>query len=170
MGRMRGVVTIVLGAALLISVAGCASIAQQATKSAVENATGVKVDQSSGKTTITGKDGSQATISGNDNKLPEGLPSYVPTYSGTIKGSAAITTDKGTNFTFTIATDDSAQTVADWYKAKLAENGWTVTATVLNGDRGMIQAKKGETSSAIITINKNSDGKTEVATIVDVKK
>jgi hypothetical protein len=167
---MRGVVAIVLGVALLLSVVGCAQIAQQATKSAVESATGVKVDQNGGKTTITGKDGSQATVSSGQNKLPDGLPSYMPTYAGTVKTSAVITTDKGTNYTFTISTGDSAQTVADWYKQQLTDKGWSVTGTVMNGDQGMVSAKKGETDDAIVTIGKGSDGQTEVAAILDVKK
>ncbi|MDR3686197.1 MAG: hypothetical protein P4L93_04480 [Coriobacteriia bacterium] len=170
MRRIRAAAALVLGVALLMSVAGCATIAQQATKSAVESATGVKVDQSNGKTTITGQNGTQATISSGENKLPDGLPSYMPAYSGTIKSSSAIATDKGTNFTFSVITGDPAQTVVDWYKQKFAENGWTVTGTIMNGDQGMVSAKKGETDNAVVTIGKNSDGKTAIAAIVDIKK
>ena len=170
MSRIRGAAAIILVAALLLPVAGCANIAQQATKSAVESATGVKVDENSGKTTITGKDGSQATLSSTEGKLPDGLPEYVPAYSGTVKNSAAITTAKGTNFTFVVLTDDSPQTVLDWYKQQFTDKGWTVTGTVMNGDQGMVSAKKGETDNSVVTIGKNSDGKIEIAAIVDIKK
>jgi hypothetical protein len=170
MRRIRGVAAIILAIALLLSVTGCAQIAQQATKSAVENATGVKVDQNNGKTTVTGKDGSQATISGSEGKLPDGLPTYVPTYTGTVKSSASMSTDKGTTFTFSIETADNAQTIVDWYKKAFTDKGWTVTTTAITEGGGMISAKKGETDTAVVSISNNSEGKNEVAMVVETKK
>lgn len=169
MRRAQGAVAIVVGVAMVLSMTGCSCVAQQVSKQAIENSTGVKVDQSTGKTTITGKNGS-ATLSSGQNKLPDGLPDYVPTYSGTVKSSTSISTDKGTNYTFLIVTADSPQTAADWYKQQFAAKGWTVTATVLNGDQGMISAKRDDTDNTVVTLGKSSDGQTEINTIVDVKK
>lgn len=165
----RAAAVVGLGVVLVVSMTGCANVAEQATKSAIENATGVKVDEKNGKTTVTTKDG-QATLSSDQNKLPDGLPTYMPAYTGTVKASAAITTDKGSNFSFTIETGDDAQTILNWYKAQFAEKGWTVTTTAVNGDSGMVSAKKGETDNVVVTVGKNSEGKNEIGHILDVKK
>jgi hypothetical protein len=162
---------LVVGVVLIGTLSGCGLIAQQVTKSAVENATGVKVDQTGKTVTVTGTNGQQATISSAEGKLPDGLPSYVPSYNGTIKSSSQIATDKGTNYTFTIETSDAAASVLAWYKDHLKSNGWTATATFAAGaDQAMVQAKKAPNDTIIVTITKNSDGKGEIATIVDIGK
>ena len=167
MRSLKAIVVLALLALLVFSLAGCSFVAQKA----VEGATGVKVDQNGSNVTVTGKNGT-ASLSSKEGKLPDGLPSDVPAYAGTIKSSAAIATDQGTNYSFEISTSDDPATVQGWYKDKLTANGWTVTGTVTGGsDSAMVSAKKGDKDNIVVTIGKNtSDGKTEVAVIADFKK
>jgi hypothetical protein len=167
MRSLKAIVVLALLALLVFSLAGCGLLA----KSAVESATGVKVDQNGSNVTVTGKNGT-ASISSKEGKLPDGMPADIPAYSGTIKSSAALTTDQGTNFSFEVTTGDAPSVVQAWYKDKLTSNGWTVTGTVSGGaDSAMVSAKKGDKNNIVVTIGKNSsDGKTEVAVIADMKK
>jgi hypothetical protein len=168
MKSARILIVLVVLCAAVLSMTGCQLIAQKA----VEGATGVKVDQSgNGKdVTVTGKNGT-ASLSSQEGKLPDGLPSNVPAYDGTIKSSATLATDKGTNYTYTIETSDDIAAVQAWYKDQLTTKGWTVTGSVTGGtDSAMVSAKIGDTSNIVVTIGKNSDGKTEIAVITDVKK
>lgn len=155
-------------AMLIVALAGCSMIAQKA----VENATGVKVDQSGKNVTVTGQNGQTASVSSEGGKLPDGLPSDVPAYSGTIASSARIATDQGVNYTFQITTSDDAATVQSWYKDQLTSKGWKVTGTVTSGaDQAMVTATKTDKNNILVTIGKNSsDGKTEVNVVADFKK
>jgi hypothetical protein len=156
--RLASILAIALIATVALS--GCQMIAQKA----VENATGVKVDQSTGKTTITGKDGQSATLSGSDNKLPDGLPADVPTYQGTIKGSASVSTNGNQSWSFTVTTTDDVATVTSWYKTQLADKGWTIdSAATVNGN-SVISAKNGANKLAV-TATKGDAG-TDVFTMV----
>ena len=167
----RGVAALLV-AMLVLALVGCAQIAQQATKAAVENATGVKVDQNGQKVTVTDKNGQTSSISTDQNKLPDGLPSDVPAYSGTITAATKLDApDTGTTYQFTVTTTDDAATVQSWYKDQLASKGWKITGTVTSGDQAMVNATKTDKNNILVTIGKNSsDGKTEVNTVADFKK
>ena len=153
----------VLGLALLLS--GCGMLAQKA----VQSATGVKVDQSTGKTTVTGPNGQTATVSDNPGKVPDGLPANVPVYSGTVSGSAAITTPQGQSYQFVVETNDDVATILEWYKKQLADKGWTVEAAATMGDskQGLVSAKNG-TSQLAVNMDASS-GATKVHTITVTK-
>jgi hypothetical protein len=164
---LKAIVVLALLVLLVSSLTGCSFAAQKI----AETATGVKVDQSGNSVTVTGKNGT-ASVTSKEGRLPDGLPGDVPAYAGTIKSSATLATDQGTNYTFQVDTPDSIATVQSWYKDKLASNGWTVTGTVTGGtDSAMVSAKKGDKSNLVVTIGKNStSGQTEIAVIADVKK
>jgi len=160
--QVATVVAILLAAALL---SGCGMLVQKA----AEKATGVSVDQSSGKTTINGPNGQSATLSSDSGKVPDGLPTNVPVYTGPIEGSTAITTPQGKSYQFVVQTPDDVATVLAWYKTQLAEKGWTVeAAATMGGDKqGLVSAKNG-TSQLAVTLDA-SNGTTRVHTITTVK-
>jgi hypothetical protein len=168
MKGIRGIALVCMAALVVVALSGCGLIA----RNAVENATGVKVDQSGKNVTVTGKNGETASLSSQTGKLPDGLPSYVPSYAGTIRNAASISTDQGTNFSYAIDTNDSVSTINGWYKDKLKADGWTVTLTASSGpDQTMIQAKKGDKTNIIVTIGKKEDTSgNEITTIVEVQK
>jgi hypothetical protein len=161
-----------LGAGLVVMVVvalvltGC----QAAVKGALEGASGVKVDQTGEQVTVTGPDGTVATVGGKT--VPEGMPSDFPVYAGTILTSSKSTTAEGTGFSFSMETPDAVKTVADWYKAELEKAGYSVENTFIGGGSGsetaMLVAKKG-TSEANITAGAES-GKTTIMSVLNVPK
>ena len=164
--KIRTIAVLLVGAVLTLAVTGCGLIAQQA----FQKATGVSVDKNGNQLTVTGPNGQKATVQGDQNKLPDGLPASVPTYpGGTVKGSTAVTTDKGSDFTFTIQTGDDVQTVGKWYKAQLAAKGWTVESATSVGAAEILSAKMG--SSAIqVSATKGSSGQTDILTVANIAK
>lgn len=163
MNRLRRIALIALLTVVLFALAGCGIIAQKA----VEGATGVKVDNNDKKVTVTGKNGETATMSGQEGKLPDGLPADVPAYSGTIKSSSTMDTAKGTNYTFAVETADEAATIVGWYKDKLAEKGWKISTTFTSGDGAMLGAEKGGKNNLAVTISKDSSSNKTMVVVVD---
>lgn len=162
----RGLLVLVLLISL-VTLAGCDLLM----KKAVEGATGVKVDENSSKVTVTTKDGEQATVSGEEGKLPEGLPDYVPVPDGKILGkSAAMETPKGSTYTFVVQTDKDIASVITWAKQVLPQKGWTITQNITTADSAMVTAKIGEKTQLVLTVQKNSSGAIEVATMVNISK
>ncbi len=153
-------------AGVALSATGCQLIAQKATEGALEGATGgaVKVDGDS--VTIKGKDGSEATVSG-DTKIPADFPSEVPMRDdGSVK---AVVTNKtssgGTGYMVNIQYKIPQSELLDWYKTELEKGGWTITSTVATGDGGMVAAEKGDLQINVVTGSDNSDGYTSVITM-----
>ena len=164
--RIKTIGVLLVGAALTLSVSGCGLIAQQA----FQKATGVSVNKNGNQLTVTGPNGKTATLQGDQNKLPDGLPGTVPTYPGaTVKSATTITTDKGSNFTFAMETGDDVQTVAAWYKSQLKDKGWTVSSATSVPNATIFVAKMG--ASAIqVTVTKGDGGKTDVLTVANMVK
>jgi hypothetical protein len=160
----RGLLVLLLLVSL-VALTGCDLLM----KSAVEKATGVKVDQN--KVTVTGKNGEQATVSGEEGKLPAGLPQYVPVHSGKILGkSAAMETPQGSTYTFVVQTDEDIAAAVAWAKQVLPEKGWTITTNVTTSDSAVVSAKMGEKTQLTMTAKKGTGTATEVMTMVNVAK
>jgi hypothetical protein len=174
--RMRMGIVMGLVAILALSVTGCQVVAEQATKKAIEGATGVSVDENNKNVTITGKDGQKVTVSGQEGKLPEGLPSDFPNYEGTIKSSGAMEANEGSTFTYSIATPDDVQKVVDFYKSKLTSAGWTITASTTNTSNGevsgAVMAERGanKEEGVIVSVTQKSGAETEAAVVLTIKK
>jgi len=135
--RLSRFVALFLILGLMLSLVGCQSIAENATEAAIEDATGVKVDQDDDSVTITGEDGSSITASENG-ELPEGFPEDAPVYDGSI--TTSLVTEE--NYTIGIETDDEWATVWDWYVAELESEGWTKTTELKLEDSGMLSGEK----------------------------
>jgi hypothetical protein len=152
-------------AAVALSVGGCQLVAQKATEGALKTATGGAVDVNGNSVTIKGKDGSQATVSG-DTKIPADFPSDVPMRDdGNVKAVITNQTAKGKSFMVNIQFKVPQSEVLGWYKTQLESGGWTITSTVTTGDGGMVAADKGDISVNIVTGSDNSDGYTSAVTM-----
>jgi hypothetical protein len=134
------VLLVVAAIVAIVAMSGCGAIVEQAVKSGVESATGVKVDNSGGAVTVTGKDGSSTTVGGKE--LPTGFPSDVPVFEGAITSAMNTKGDKGEAFLVGIDAATAPAEVATWYKDQLAGNGWTVDNSVAMGEGTAIQATK----------------------------
>jgi len=153
-------------ALLALTATGCQMIAQKATESAIQGATGGAVNVKGDSVTIKDKDGAEATIS-NETKIPAGFPSEVPLRDdGNVK--AVITSQAsggGTSYMVSIQFKVPQSEVLDWYKTELEKGGWTIGSTVNTGDGGMVSAEKGDLTLNVVTGSENSDGYTSVVTM-----
>ena len=153
-------------ALLALTATGCQLLAQKATESAIQGATGGAVNVKGDTVTLKGKDGTEATIS-SETKIPADFPSEVPLRDdGNVK--AVITSQAsggGTSYMVSIQFKVAQSEVLDWYKTELEKGGWTITSTVNTGDGGMIGAEKGDLTLNIVTGSDNSDGYTSIATM-----
>jgi len=165
MFRLSIFAALVLTCALAFTLVGCQSIAEKATEAAIEDATGVKVDQEGDSVTITGEDGSSITA-GQGGELPEGFPEDAPVYDGDITTSL-VTED---SFTIGIETDDEWTKVWDWYTAELESEGWTTTSELKVEDSGMLSGEKDDRLIQItVGPNSNEDAKTMITTFTGPK-
>jgi hypothetical protein len=169
---MRGILRLglafVLVLVLAVALTGCQQASDQAAKSAVEAATGVKVDQSGGNVTVTGPDGSSTTVG---QSLPAGMPTDFPVYAGKVITSGKSTTSEGTSYSYSMETADGVQAVSDWYKAEFEKGGWKIDNTFVGGDSGsetsMMTCTKG-TMQGNVTAGM-SEGKTTIIGVLVVK-
>jgi len=123
---MKGSLRVLLALAAIVAIlamSGCGFVVEQAVKSGVESATGVKVDNSGDAVTVTGKDGSSTTVGGKE--LPATFPSDVPVFEGTIKSVMNNKSDKGDVFVVGIDGGAAPAEVAAWYDEQLRSGGWT---------------------------------------------
>jgi hypothetical protein len=153
-------------AALGLSVSGCQLLAQKATEGALKTATGGAVDVKGDSVTLTGKDGSQATVSG-DTKIPADFPSDVPMRDdGSVKAVITNQTPSGgTGYMINIRFKIPQTELLDWYKTELEKGGWKITSTVSTGDGGMVAAEKGDLTINVVTGSDNSEGFSSVITM-----
>jgi hypothetical protein len=103
---------------LVFSFSGCASAAQKA----IEKASGVSVNSSSGEVNVTDSSGNEVNIGGN--KVPDNWPSSVPVNNNiTITLSGSSTSDGKSTWTISGTFDGKAEDLYNWYKSQLS--GWT---------------------------------------------
>lgn len=141
---MRKALLLVLVCALLGlgALSGCAKISENA----IEDATGVRVDEDGSSVTIEGEDGSTITYDDEGTELPEDYPDDVPVYDGTIDSSWETKDEKGTTYAIAIKTTDATEDVVAWYEEQLADKGWEIKTTFKDESSGMVSAEKDDLS------------------------
>ncbi|MCX8007617.1 MAG: hypothetical protein N3B11_05825 [Coriobacteriia bacterium] len=164
-GRKLGAVIVCV---LLVTTAvGCRQVA----KKAVEQATGVKVDEDNASVTIKTETG-EATIEGGDG-LPKGFPSSVPVYSGTIESGGSLASEGSDVYSVTIMTKDDVSKVKQFYESKLAAGGWKIAMTLDSGSGDarnvMIGAEKGDLQLNVAISVRSGEG-TQVGLVVGSKE
>jgi len=154
---MRRAGIVALGVLLVLTLAGCGRIAEEAAEEVVQQTTGVNVEQDGEKVTIEGEDGEQIEI-GSGAELPDDFPSDVPVYKGADVVSTSTLSDGGAkNFYISLQTTDAFEDVVEWYKSEMDSKGWEIEADVVTTAEGSSSAilgfKKGEaeTSFSIAT-------------------
>ncbi len=155
-------------ATLTLGTVGCQSVAEKA----VEEATGVKVDEDEGSVTIEGEgdDGESVTISGEEGSVPEDFPDDAPLYDATVVGSSSFQSGESVNHSVTLQTKDSIDDVAAFYQDELESEGWEIEGTFNTEADGeaatMISAVKG-TGRTIIINASHSEGITDIVVNVN---
>lgn len=136
-------------------------------KSALNRA-GIDTDYNKdGSTTYTNEDGS-VTIGGN--KLPDNWPSDAPAYpKASIQYSGTNNPQTGAEGSAVVfLTEDSLQTVVDFYKKELTSNGWKIENTATIGGATVLAALK-DTRTLGVYISDIGNGQVSVTVGIEIK-
>lgn len=129
---------------------------------------GVNINTQTGSVDVKGKDGESLSI-GNA-KVPDGFPSDVPIYK---PSDVVLSLKTKEGYNVTLATSDSAQSVADFYKSQLPSNGWTAEDTSAVFNTNVAQSYSKGNSQLVLIIGSdqsNKDGKKTTASLTYVTK
>lgn len=167
---------------LMVSLAGCKSIADKAGEEAAEGligaATGVDVETSGdgedGEVTIKGEDGEELTMSGSETGLPKDYPEdEAPVYDADFEGSSMLADEESQSFYVNQKSDDDWQDVVDWLISEYEGGGWTKTGDMQSESDGASSAvlsfEKDE-KTATVAVGENSDGGLDISYIVVIPK
>ncbi|MCL4078970.1 hypothetical protein MX659_05105 [Coriobacteriia bacterium Es71-Z0120] len=159
---------VLVGLCVLVALgsAGCKTVARKA----VEQATGVKVEDDGGSVTVKTDEG-EATIEGGA-KLPEGFPESVPVYKGTIESGSSMTSGEAKTFAVVVLTEDAPETVKEYYLEELPAKGWEVGMTLDTGtsaSRGVMISAEREDLTVTVTIEERTGEGTQVSLLVGTK-
>ena len=152
---LRSAIAALIIAAL--SVTGCAQVAQKA----VEQATGVQVDQKGETVTLKGKDGEAVTLS---SQTPEELKNFPVPQSFKLDSSGSMSSGGDKLSVATWKGKGTVQEVAQFYKKALSDKGWKEDLSFDSQDGAQLSYSNG-TESATITINKQ-DSDIEISVLL----
>jgi hypothetical protein len=152
---MLAVVVVLTLAALTLS--GC----QQMAKDALQNATGVSVDQSG--VTVPTPSGGQATIGSSKGQVPEGFPAEFPIPEGsTVTRGSKVSVGSGTLYQVSLDVPSEPLALLETYSVKLKAAGYDIVsqnkvdAGSMKG--GVITARKGTAGEATVTVRQSGTG------------
>ncbi|GAB4275708.1 MAG: hypothetical protein Kow0056_05570 [Coriobacteriia bacterium] len=168
--------TFLIGLALLLvaaafQVTGCRKVVEEAAENAVEQATGVEVEQDGDSVTITSEDdeGGQVTITtGEGAEVPDEFPDDFPVYDGEITGSSSVASPDGSMIVVTVETRDDFDTVKEFFEKAFADEGWDIVFQMSSsegGSQGISYTLEKDERNATLTID-TSDGVTTISHMV----
>ena len=96
-----------------------------------------------GTVTVTGKDGKTATLSFNQNKVPDDYPKDVPIYSPSRVVMSQSVSDKNAR-NLMLESTDASDKIVDFYKKGLDGNGWKTESTMTTAQLTILTASKDE--------------------------
>lgn len=160
---------IVLAACLMAVVAGAGC--RQVAKKAVEEATGVKVEDGGASVVVKTDEGEAKIESGK--KLPEGFPASFPVYAGEIESTGSFSQGESRVYNVIVRTDDDIDRVKEFYLKELPAKGWTIGMTADVGtasDRGVTITAETDELSATVVAKVASGGGVEISIMVGTKQ
>jgi len=130
----------------------------------------VSVEQSgkdASRITVAGKDGKTATLSFNENKVPDDYPKDVPIYTPSKVVMAQSVSDQNAR-NLMLESPDTADSIVAFYKKGLEGNGWKTESTMSTAQMTIVSATK-DRREVVLQI---SDGgaKRNVMQVVSDKK
>ena len=132
------------------------------------NGNTVAVDGKTGQVTVRTNDGTAVYTGGAGTKLPADFPSDIPIYPGatvTASVGAAGQAAGKTSHVVTFETSDSADSVASFYKAKLA--AWQSSAEVGTPEGKMLVLQSPDSRRRVSLLAASKSGKTSVSLSVE---
>jgi hypothetical protein len=115
--------------------------------------------------TVPGPDGQKLTFSASKKgvKLPESYPKdVIPVYPGAI---VTVSNEINEMLHLTFQSDDDSQKIADWYDAKLKENGAQINSKISGENYIIRQGKKGDWNFNL-TISTNEENKSIITAML----
>jgi len=109
--------------------------------------------------TVTDESGTEVMTIGGGTSAQ--VPSWVPIYPGTEPtGHFTMTSDSGTNVSFSLQTDDAVQKVLSFYKEKLEAEGFTTSVSSFSGDgsQGAFVSARDEAGGRTVQVSIGSEG------------
>lgn len=157
-------------ALLSLIVVGCASngaqttpqATQPASQSASQQATPTQSQQSGGKVTIPGSNGTSVTI---DSSVPDDLKTFPVPQGFTSQGMGSMTSGGDKLSTGSWTGTGQVQTVVDFYKSSLPGQGWKEEGTILTDSGGFINYSKPGGLGLTVTVSKDDSGKITIAVL-----
>ncbi|MDA8187675.1 MAG: hypothetical protein M0T85_06005 [Dehalococcoidales bacterium] len=143
-------IAIVSLAIIALLVTGCGQVAQKA----VEQATGVQVNQKGDSVTVKGKDGQSVQFS---SQMPDELKDFPVPQGFKLDSSGSMSSGGDKLSVASWKGNGTVQDVAQFYKKNLTEKGWKEESSFNSQDGGLLNYSKGE-QSATITIDKKDSG------------
>ena len=168
------IVLFLILAVAILSLGCCPALTKKATEEAVEETTGVEVDEDEGKVTIETEEG-KAEMGGETGDLPEGFPGDFPIYKGVNEfESTRVEVEKNINFSVHYHTDDSVPDVADFYKENLPKKGYKIVSDIkIENNVTYSFDKNGKEIGTVTTTveeTETSKGKTRILINLEYKK
>ncbi len=102
----------------------------------------------------------EAPASGDSAALPQDFPPDVPSYPGASFVSSSRASEQGLLFAF--QSKDDPEKVFEFYREKLAEQGWHVKGEMSSADQRMLIAAKGDRKASVL-VSASERGETEIA-------
>jgi hypothetical protein len=129
---------------------------------------GVKgeVNISDDKVSIKTKDGATTVAYGKSVKVPDGFPADVKVYNGATIVTA-MTVPNGFNLQLT--TKDSVEKVSEFYKARMAADGWTEEGIYASGQQSTLSFKKDKRTTTIMVIESEKATSITLMTMTEAK-
>ena len=100
----------------------------------------------------------EAPPGGESGALPQDLPPDVPSYPGASVVSSSRASEQGLLVAF--QSKDSPEKVFEFYREKLAEQGWQVEGEMSSADQRMMIAAKGDRKASVL-VSASERGETE---------
>jgi len=130
---------------------------QQATQKAVEQATGVQVNQKGEAVTVKGNSGETVTYS---SQVPDDLKGFpAPQGFKISQGGGMVAGSKGSD-KMAVATwqgKGSLQSVSDFYKKTMVDQGWKQDLAQEMGELAQFQFSKGQNQATVIVTSGKED-------------
>ncbi len=142
-------------AVLLLAATACGQVAEKATEKAVEQATGVQVNQKGDSVTIKGQNGETVSIG---SQIPDELKSFpVPQgFKADASSGGSLTQGKDKTSVASWRGKGSVQSASDFFKKSMVDQGWKQESAMDMDDAAQLSYTKG-TNRAIVTINKEDE-------------
>jgi len=128
-----------LAASLLLGGAACSR-----THTVTTSDGKVSVEQSgkdASRITVAGKDGKTATLSFNENKVPDDYPKDIPIYTPSKVVMAQSASDQNTR-NLVLESPDAMDSIVAFYKKGLDGNGWKTESTLATAQMTMLTGSK----------------------------